>query len=147
METIRACNTRYDSKVSPWDWVHMSRESGDISEISAVIVTSEQKLTAGMLAMLSPSYLIPLFTQTFTILILCLMSGELIWRNCSRTNCPNANSNVLRGRLIKHQAKYVEVDCKKTVEGVRMFMVFPDWNGFEIQSSSISVCDSNRSNG
>ena len=50
---------------------------GHISEISAVIVTSEQKLTAGMLAMLSPSYLIPLFTQTFTILILCLMSGRV----------------------------------------------------------------------
>ena len=59
---------------------HMSRGRGDrghISEISAVIVTSEQKLTAGMQAMLSPSYLIPLFTQTFTILILCLTSERI----------------------------------------------------------------------
>ena len=92
METIRAWNTRYDSKVSKVPGLSAQEwgEWGHISEISAVIVTSEQKLTAGMQAMLSPSYLIPLFTQTFTILILC--PRELIWRDCSRTNCLNANS-------------------------------------------------------
>ena len=116
METIGAWNTRYDSKVSlvPGLSAQESGEWGHISEISAVIVTSEQKLTAGMQAMLSPSYLIPLFTQTFTILILC--PSKLIWR-------------IVQGPIVSMQTSLEDL----------LVIIISRVKSIEIQSSTIST--------